>query len=71
MELNRLVFPSPSSSYTHEMMNGKLLYIPKFKQSNDISSARKKLSRESVNSVLLMESTNLTISTYYNHNSAS
>ena len=30
MELNRLVFPRPASSYNHEAMKGKLIYIPKF-----------------------------------------
>ena len=30
MEFNRLVFPCPRSSYTHESLKGKILYIPKF-----------------------------------------
>ena len=29
MELNRLVFPKPTSSYTHDSMKGKIIYIPK------------------------------------------
>ena len=29
MELNRLVFPCPSASYSHESMEGKLIYVPK------------------------------------------
>jgi hypothetical protein len=30
MELNRLVFPSPQSSYTHNSLPSKILYVPKF-----------------------------------------
>ena len=30
MELNRIVFPRPLSSYSHETMKGKLIYIPKY-----------------------------------------
>ena len=29
MELNRLVFPCPTPSYSHESMKGKIIYIPK------------------------------------------
>ena len=38
MELNKLVFPSPSPSYTHDSMEGKLLYIPKFPIADLLSS---------------------------------
>ena len=30
MELNRIVFPSPVSSYSYESMKGKLIFVPKF-----------------------------------------
>ena len=30
MELNSLVFPAPTPSYTHESLKGKLIYVPKF-----------------------------------------
>jgi len=29
MELNRLVFPCPPSTYTHESLEGRLIYVPK------------------------------------------
>lgn len=38
MELNRLVFPRPSSSYTHETMKGRLIYVPKFQMTEANSS---------------------------------
>lgn len=28
--LDNLIFPAPSSSYTHESMMGNLIYVPKF-----------------------------------------
>lgn len=29
MELNRIVFPSPASSYTYETYKDKLIFVPK------------------------------------------
>lgn len=29
MELNKLVFPAPASSYTKEQLLGKLIYVPR------------------------------------------
>ena len=30
--VDALIFPAPSSHYTQESLEGKLIYIPKFKQ---------------------------------------
>jgi hypothetical protein len=38
MELNRLVFPRPASSYTHETMKGKIIYVPKYEIVENIAT---------------------------------
>mmetsp|Transcript_24188 Transcript_24188/g.18417 ORF Transcript_24188/g.18417 Transcript_24188/m.18417 type:complete len:90 (+) Transcript_24188:1-270(+) len=59
MELNRLVFPRPASSYTHENMKGKLIYIPKFdmplfcKPPPETSFGKRRLSKQNVKSHLV------------------
>ena len=30
--IDALIFPAPSTNYTHESLEGKLIYIPKYKQ---------------------------------------
>lgn len=30
MELNRLVFPRPTPSYSHSSLKGRIIYVPKF-----------------------------------------
>lgn len=59
MELNRLVFPRPKSSYTHESMRGKILYIPKIKTAFEKIAAATKLTNLNFASSLLMDSTNV------------
>lgn len=41
MELNRIIFPAPISSYSHESLKGKLIYIPRNALNEDYEEEEK------------------------------